>query len=134
MAIFVPFFRYFSANSPLFPKATQGMKSALFPSLSFPLLNLLSTASVYLATQVELSPALYLISGSLVSLPNRITLFILFLQSLFIMLLHSISTSNILSILYMHMHIFTIEILRFIRNNTEKSEHTSGLNNLLSPC
>ena len=40
------------------PKATQGIKSAVAPLLSSPLLaNLRSTARVYLAMAMELSPA-----------------------------------------------------------------------------
>ena len=50
------------------------MKSAVgSPSL----LNLRSTATVYLATAVSFSPVDYLTSGSLVNLPNKTTLFIL---------------------------------------------------------
>ena len=76
MTIFVPCFKYFSANSPFLPKATQLIKSAsASPSLWYRLF----TANVYLAIQVDFSPCEYLISGFLVKRPIKITLFIKYL-------------------------------------------------------
>src|SRR5574344_1776912 len=80
-------------NSPVLPKATQLMKSALCsPSL----LIFLSTASVNLAIAVALSPCEYLTSGSRVSLPIKIALFMLYLNFLFLVWLYEYENNVLL--------------------------------------
>ena len=78
ITIRIPFRRYFCANSALLPNVTQEIKSA---SCSPSRLYLRFTANVYLAIAISLSLPAYLISGFFVSLPIKITLFIIFVLS-----------------------------------------------------